>query len=87
MIALGVASSILTASSFAAKPPKTTEWIAPIRVQASIAIKASGIIGIYMITRSPDTMPLLAKPPANDATWVCKFAYVVFDLWPVTGLS
>ena len=28
-----------------AKPPKTTEWIAPIRAQASIAIAASGIMG------------------------------------------
>ena len=30
----------------AAKPPKTTEWIAPIRVQASIASSASGTIGM-----------------------------------------
>ena len=44
MIAFGVASSIRTASSFAAKPPKTTEWIAPSRAQASIASSASGII-------------------------------------------
>ena len=27
------------------KPPNTTEWIAPMRVQASIAYAASGIIG------------------------------------------
>ena len=27
-------------------PPNTTEWIAPIRAQASIATTASGIIGI-----------------------------------------
>ena len=39
-------SSILLASSLDAKPPKTTEWIAPILAQASIAITASGIIGI-----------------------------------------
>ena len=31
---------------FAAKPPKTTEWTAPIRAHPSIAIAASGIIGI-----------------------------------------
>ena len=31
MIALGCASSMRVASSLAAKPPKTTEWIAPIR--------------------------------------------------------
>jgi hypothetical protein len=28
------------------KPPKTTEWIAPMRAQASIAAAASGIIGM-----------------------------------------
>ena len=26
-------------------PPNTTEWIAPMRAQASMAITASGIIG------------------------------------------
>ena len=31
---------------FAAKPPKTTEWIAPILPHASMATTASGIIGI-----------------------------------------
>ena len=46
MIALGVQSSIRTASSAAAKPPKTTEWIAPSRAQASIASSASGTIGM-----------------------------------------
>jgi hypothetical protein len=29
-----------------AKPPNTTEWMAPMRVQASIAKAASGIIGM-----------------------------------------
>jgi hypothetical protein len=42
MIALGVASSMRTASSCAAKPPKTTEWIAPSRAQASIASAPRG---------------------------------------------
>ena len=42
----GFASSIRLASSCAAKPPKTTEWTAPIRAQASIAITASGTIGM-----------------------------------------
>ena len=28
------------------KPPNTTEWIAPMRAQASIANAASGIIGM-----------------------------------------
>ena len=43
---LGLASSMRTASSVAAKPPKTTECTAPSRAQASIAITASGIIGM-----------------------------------------
>ncbi len=43
---LGVASSMRTASSLAAKPPKTTEWTAPSRAQASIATTASGTIGM-----------------------------------------
>ena len=33
-------------SAEAEKPPKTIEWIAPIRAQASIAIASSGIIGM-----------------------------------------
>ena len=43
---LALLSSILLANSFEAKPPNTTEWIAPILAHASIAITASGIIGI-----------------------------------------
>jgi hypothetical protein len=46
MIALGVESSMRVASSLAAKPPKTTEWIAPKRAQASMANTASGTIGM-----------------------------------------
>jgi hypothetical protein len=42
----GRASSMRVASSLAANPPNTTEWIAPMRAQASIAIAASGIIGM-----------------------------------------
>ena len=45
-ITLGRASSMRTASSRGAKPPKTTECTAPIRAQASIATTASGIIGM-----------------------------------------
>ena len=43
---LGVQSSMRVASSLAAKPPNTTECTAPSRAQASIAITASGIIGM-----------------------------------------
>ena len=45
-ITLGVASSIRVASDAAAKPPNTTEWIAPMRAQASIANAASATIGM-----------------------------------------
>jgi hypothetical protein len=43
---VGRASSIRVASSFAAKPPNTTECTAPRRAHASIAMTASGIIGM-----------------------------------------
>ena len=42
----GSASSMRVASSREAKPPNTTEWMAPIRATASMAITASGIIGM-----------------------------------------
>lgn len=43
---LRATSSIRRASSRGAKPPKTTEWTVPIRAQASIAMAASGTIGM-----------------------------------------
>jgi hypothetical protein len=43
---LGAACWIRWASSFEAKPPNTTEWIAPSRADASIPTTASGIIGM-----------------------------------------
>ena len=42
----GRASLIRVASSWGAKPPKTTEWIAPSRALASMATRAWGIIGM-----------------------------------------
>ena len=45
-MALGVASSMRTASSFAAKPPNTTECTAPSRAHASIATIASATMGM-----------------------------------------
>ena len=44
-ITFGRASSIRIASSCGANPPNTTEWMAPIRAQASMATTASGTIG------------------------------------------
>ena len=45
-IRVGAASSMRAASSRAAKPPNTTEWIAPMRAQASMPIIVSGTIGM-----------------------------------------
>ena len=46
IMSAGRASSMRAARLAAAKPPNTTEWIAPRRAQASIANAASGIIGM-----------------------------------------
>ena len=46
IMTFGFASSILIASSWGANPPKTTEWTAPRRAQASMAMTACGIIGM-----------------------------------------
>ena len=45
-IAFGWASSMRVASSLLANPPKTTECTAPMRAHASMAITASGTMGI-----------------------------------------
>ncbi len=42
----GFASSMRMASSWGAKPPNTTECTAPRRAQASMAMAASGIMGM-----------------------------------------
>ena len=42
----GSASSMRLARLLLAKPPKTTEWIAPRRAQASIANTASAMFGM-----------------------------------------
>jgi hypothetical protein len=39
-------SAMRPASESGENPPNTTEWIAPMRAQASIATAASGIIGM-----------------------------------------
>ena len=43
---VGCAWLMRAANSCAAKPPNTTEWIAPMRAHASIATAASGTIGM-----------------------------------------
>ena len=46
IITFGRASSMRVASELAAKPPNTTEWMAPMRTVASMAKMASAIIGM-----------------------------------------
>ena len=46
IINLGLASSMRTASSLDANPPKTTEWTAPMRAQANMAMAVSGTMGM-----------------------------------------
>ena len=43
--------------AFAANPPKITEWMAPMRAQASTAMASSGVMPMYTATRSPFLMP------------------------------
>ena len=45
-MSLGLASSMRVASSLGANPPNTTLWMAPMRAHASIAIAASGTLGM-----------------------------------------
>ena len=74
MITVGRASSMRVASSRAAKPPKTTEWTAPSLAQASMAVAASGTIGIEITTRSPLPTPSDTNAPASWATSCCSSA-------------
>ncbi len=65
-------STIRPASASGEKPPNTTECTAPMRVQASIAIAASGIIGMYSVTTSPRLTPNSLRPLANWLTRACS---------------
>ena len=73
---LASASSIRERSASAEKPPKTTEWMAPIRAQASSVMTASGIIGRYTATRSPLATPRDSKALAAFLTSSVSWAYV-----------
>ena len=86
-ITFGFEASIRTANSLGANPPKTTEWIAPSRAQASMAMTASGIIGMYRMTRSPRATPLRRSTPAKRATRSRNSLYVKDCRLSVTGLT
>ena len=68
MIILALASLLRSAMASAANPPKTTEWTAPIRAQASRAMASSGTIGMYIVTTSPFLMPSFFSTLANLQT-------------------
>jgi len=59
------ASLILVASAIAENPANTTEWTAPILAQAKRATARSGIIGMYIQTRSPFSIPWSFSALAN----------------------
>ncbi len=60
------------ASASAEKPPNTTEWMAPMRAQASMATAASGIMGRYSVMRSPFTTPSAVSALARRQTMPCS---------------
>ncbi len=68
----GLESSMRLARLWLAKPPNTTEWIAPSRTAASIANTASGIIGMYSSTRSPCLTPSDCSTAAMRCTSACS---------------
>ncbi|CFN75366.1 Uncharacterised protein [Bordetella pertussis] len=63
MTTLGAASSMRWARLTEAKPPNTTEWMAPMRAHASMANTASGTMGMY------STAPGRPAPPPARAAW------------------
>ncbi len=60
--------------------PNTTEWIAPMRAQASMATGSWGIICMYRQTRSPFSTPSDFSALANLQTSACSSLYVICDL-------
>ncbi len=62
---LDLQSWILSLSALAEKPPNTMLCIAPILAHASIDIASSGIMGRYIVTRSPFLTPFLSMTLAN----------------------
>ena len=61
----------------AANPPKTTAWGAPIRAQASIAITASMLFGIYIITVF-DVFPSYKHPYFVKTPFIIFYSYYYF---------
>ena len=69
---LAFESIIRPDSASGEKPPNTTVWTAPIRVQASIATAASGTIGMYRHTTSPFCTPCSLSALENSHTSLCS---------------
>ncbi len=68
IVSLAEASLLRSAMASAENPPKITQWTAPIRAQASMAMANSGIIGMYIETTSPRPMPSFFRQLANLQT-------------------
>ena len=71
MITLAEESLFRSAMASAEKPPKTTQWTAPMRAQASMAIASSGIIGMYIETTSPLRTPKRLQHVGELADLAC----------------
>ena len=69
-------SSMRERRASAEKPPKTTEWIAPMRAHASMVTTASAIMGRYTATRSPLPTPSASNAFAALETSSLSCAYV-----------
>ena len=72
MITLASASLFRSAIASLENPPKITQWTAPIRAQASMAMASSGIIGMYIETTSPLPMPSFFSTLAKRHTSLCS---------------
>ena len=65
IMTLDFESFMRSVNAWELNPEKTTIWMAPILLHASIAIGNSGTIGRYIVTRSPFLTPKLRKAFAN----------------------
>ena len=71
------ASTRRFASASAEKPPKTTEWTAPMRAHASIAMGSCGTIGMKIDTLSPGLTPCASshEPIFSTSASICAYVH------------
>src|SRR3954449_5371298 len=80
--ALASETSMRTLTDSTLKPPNTTLCGAPMRAQASMATRTSGIIGRKIPTTSPFRIPLSFRALANFLTSRSRSAYVTSSSSP-----